>query len=375
MKTVLLSATLLGVCFSTWAKANNDENPIEFSVIPQIPNISCGGSPVDATYTVINKEDSATIIVTPKEIINHDNFPDDLVTIEPATSSGSLTTCNNTYLKPGATCNINLIINPENCGSSTILGPIDRTLVVATGTQYKDPTAPIKFAYTTLGAADSFAILGNEVHNLGSISSVTGSVGHTSETVPISGPFQVTNGQLYVSPTDQNVINANDAFLAAYQKFIDNKANCRLHSDITFPTELQASYYCLSSNQGLNEVTIDGLIVLSGKGDFVFFIDDGMDSCFPDTTKDSTANAACNLKIKSTTSFLYKEGASKERVFWLTGEGSSVQIESGAELDGTVFSGLDISTSAQGPSSASVEGHLWALGDITLYGDSVAIPD
>lgn len=373
MKTVLLSPTL--ICFSTLALASIDENPIEFSVIPNIPNISCDGSPIDATYTVINQEEAATIIVTPKEIINHDDFPDNLVVIESASAPDSLTTCDNTYLKPGQTCNINLIIAPENCGSGTILGPIDRTLVVATGTQYKDPTAPIKFAYTNLGAGDGFAILGNEVHNQGSTSSVTGSVGHTGTTA-ISGPFHVSEGQLYLSPTDPNVINANSAFLNSYQKFIDNKAKCRKHADISFPTELQASYYCLTSNQPFDEVTIDGLIILSGKGDFVFFIDDGMDICFPPPTESvPTSNAPCDLKIKSTTSFLYKNGASPDRVFWLTGRGNHIKMESGVELDGTLFSGGDITTSVEGPSPASVEGHLWALGTITLYGDSVAIHD
>ncbi|MGA2654781.1 MAG: ice-binding family protein [Gammaproteobacteria bacterium] len=371
MKTIIARLTLLcsvSFCLNVFATTNIDENPIEFSVVPDISNISCGSAASNAVYTVINTDKYATIIVTPREIINYDDFPDNLVQIQPKSAPGSLTTCDNTYLKPGQTCNINLIITPDSCNNGTILGHIDRVLVVATGTQYKDPTAKIKFSYTKAGAADSFAILGSGVFNYGSTSYVTGDIGHTG-TSAIFGPFHVTNGQLYTSATDPNVINANTAFLNLYNQFIANKANCRIHSDIIPPTELQASYYCLTSNLGLNEVSVDGPTVLSGNGDFVFFVDDGHNTCFPN----ASPSAPCNLHIKSETSFIYKNGASPNNVYWITGTGATIQIESGAELDGTILAGGNISTSPNGPSPASVIGHLWSLGNITLYGDSVAI--
>lgn len=376
MKTIIARLTLLcGTCFclSAFAQTNPDENPIEFSVIPDVANISCDGAQTNAVFTVINTDKYATIIVTPKEIINYDDFPDNLVTIQPKNTAGSLTTCDDTYLKPGKTCNINLIITPASCASSTLSGPIDRTLVVATGTQYKNPTANFKFAYSTLGPADDFAILGAQVYNNGSTSYVTGNIGHTGNS-NITGPFVVTDGQLYSSPTDPAVLNANQGFLTTYDNFIEDIAGCRLISDIVAPLELQASYYCLTSNLGLGEVGISEPIILSGNGYFVFFVDDGKGNCFgASSAHGEQSGAPCNLHFHSETAFIFKNGASPDKLFFLTGSGD-IEIESGVELKGAILSGQSISTSPNGPSPASVtDGHLWALDTITLYGDSVSI--
>jgi hypothetical protein len=360
-KISVLSFLLFGVL------CNAQADDIEITG-PKISNINCGAAPINAIFKVTNTINNTGIILYPATIEVNDDFPQDLTMVE----TGGLTTCpldNKTKLPALASCNINVIITPEDCSSGTILGDISRTLVVGVSTRQIEAESSFAFSYTQLGAADDFAILSDELHNMGSVSSVVGSVGHTG-TTPISGQFNVTNGQLYTSPTDPNVTNANNAFLTTYQMFIANKANCRVISDISFPAELQSSYYCLTSNQGLDEVTVDGLIILSGTGDFVFFVDDGENNCFS-----ITPSGPCNLHLKSATSFAYKDGASEDKIYWITGNDGSVILESGVELDGTVLSGVDISTSSAGPSPASIDGHLWALGTITLYGDSVAIPD
>ncbi len=375
MYTKKITLTSLLFCFASMANASWEPD-VTLKLVSNIANINCGGASTNALFTVTNLEENNPILIYPADIINKDSFPDALVSVQPFDAPGSLTTCpldGHTKLSgnpPHNTCNINLIITPASCTNGPIIGVIDRILEVGVSTLQVIATAKFSFEYTTLGGGDSFAILGAEVANKGSVSNVVGSIGHTDGSTPISGPFSVTNGQLYTSATDLNVINANNGFLAAYTQFIANKANCRIHTDISPPTELQASYYCLTSDSGLNEVSVDGPIVLSGNGVFAFFVDDGKNNCFPSP---ASSSAPCNLHIKSETTFIYKNGATKDRVYWITGHGANIQVESGAELDGTVLSGGNITTSPNGPSPASVIGHLWSLEAITLYGDSVAI--
>ena len=80
----------LSFCLTGLAQDKSDEKDVDFSVVPHIANINCGGDVRNATYTVKNQEEHATIFVDPvEELINHDNFPDDLVVVQDADAPGA----------------------------------------------------------------------------------------------------------------------------------------------------------------------------------------------------------------------------------------------------------------------------------------------
>ncbi|MFI4955363.1 MAG: ice-binding family protein [Gammaproteobacteria bacterium] len=367
----LFTTQCLLFCAIGIAQAHNADN-FEFVTQPYYKNIVCGDPVQNATYTIKNNE-SVPIIITYINLTQDDPFPADLIQVD----MGPLTTCKiGSALAGKAPCNINLVITPAACVPENFSADVKRLLYVGINTWEKEIVSDLIFFKYRIGPipppptpADAFALLGEQVDNLGSVSSIIGSVGHTGNT-PITGNYTVTDGVFYTSPTDPVVITVNNDFLTIYNTFISNIEGCRPRTDLDAGDIIQSSYYCLTSNSGQSYVSVDGLITLSGPGDFVFFIDSVPSTCFSNSAPSSVP---CDVKIGSNTRFIYTNGASPKNVYWIVGPGHEFFLASGAALDGTVLSGGNISSDVTGPNPSTVSGRLWSLQTITLYGDTVAI--
>jgi hypothetical protein len=375
MKTVMTNLALLcglSVCLSAFAEIKNEGNPIVLSSLSTIANINCNGLTTDATFRATNTDKNATIWVDPNKIINHDDFPDELIVIEPYDAPYSKTTCDDTDLKPGASCDINLLIQPASCDFGVVLGPINRTLVLSTGTMYEDPTAEIEFAYTTLGAGDSFAILGKRVFNLGGGPVMAkGDVGHTG-IIPIFGLYNVTDGVLYQDPNTQAVLNAQNDFNTAYEMFKLKKAVSGCKDNYPLPKIVTPGYACLED--GVHGISLDGSYHLEGDGEFVFFIGEGK-TCF---SLNSRPSSACNLYFGPSVNFTYDEindPTLPNRVYWVVGSGI-VDLTNGARIIGTILAGRGpIFEDPNGTDHTTVKGRIWSqYHSIDQYGGTVTRP-
>jgi hypothetical protein len=366
----------LSFCLTGLAQDKSDEKDVDFSVVPHIANINCGGDVRNATYTVKNQEEHATIFVDPvEELINHDNFPDDLVVVQDADAPGSLTTCDDTYLPPQGTCNVNLLIQPADCSGGVILGDIHRTLVVKVGTMQVDVRAEVEFSYSKMGAGDDFAILGGKVSNQGGGPvAVVGSVGHTGP-LKILGQFNVTDGTFYGAAGDENnpaVLAAQTDFETAYTLFNKNRALSKCKTRSSLPQEVRPGYTCLDNPEG---ILINKEIHLEGTGEFIFFIGN-QKTCFQPVKPPFTPIESCNLTFGSSVSFTHSDPNTPANVYWVVGNGIT-ELKAGASIVGTILAGRGpILSQAVGVDHSEVTGRLWSRSqEITLQGGSVNKPD
>lgn len=366
IKSSFLIFILILFMSSSYSFANNDD--VYFVVLPDIRNIACEGPTRNATYTLQNRQ-PAGLRLENFEIINYDNFPANLITVD----TGHLTTCQG--IIPGfGQCNINLVITPGACTAGPINGNIDRLLSLYVGSQQGDLTTPVQTAYSTLGAGDYFALMGSDLTNDDGYGGVTisGDTGFTE--MGYTGTFLVINGTQYLSPTTPDVMAAQGDFLATFQMF----------SRIYFPACLRRGplkdgdiltpgYYCLTNtNDNTGTVNVSGKISFKGSGRYVFFVD----PLNTPTCGTTSPRIQCHLNINTDVHFEFLDGASLKDVYWIVGHNGSapaLTLYSGAYFAGNVLS-IGKITSINDNNRGSTVGHLWSYSPIGLVGNAISIP-
>ncbi len=415
MKNLSLKLTLLGcvsVCLAGMAQAQDVQDELAFGDCgldglpvcwepdvgfidtPNISDVNCGSSPRTITLTVKNYEAVGIILYDPV-LIAKDSFPEDLLTID----GGTCIFDNGTKLPGGKTCTVDLILTPPACPpSGPIFGFVDRVLRIGVDTLQVFAFANLnEFHFTTLGAAGGdtgFAILGNDVHNRDGVAYVEGSVGHTQVTSPgtIDLNFNVIDGMLYTSSTAQAVLDAQDAFSAAWNTFntMRETYGCTPRGNLDDGDRINGGLYCLQNRVCTNptdfrtchdvEPNIDGYITLEGgpASFFVFYVGSDESDCW-DLASPLPATPLirrpCSLNVHPATYFEYEREANPNNVFWIVGNGF-VDIFQAAALDGIVLAaGGPIFSDGPGNNPGTVHGRLWSNYSIYLYSNSVSVPE
>lgn len=361
-------------CLLSVAHANNAV--VEFQEpLPDFRNIACTifeeGYPRQETYTLINRDpsdiDLDISLVTPA---TDDSDVAVIIDTMNSTCIGNLNPpVNNIYLgqiSGNNTCTIVLDIIQPQCESGPMSAPVDRELRVEVDTIQKDLVDHIHFDVTTLGAGENFALIGGGLASQGDGPvQIIGDIA-ADESV---GEFDVTDGEFYAL-TDLIALTA-DADLAAtyflFQQQWDNNG-CSTHDNIVDGEVITPGYYCLANTAG-TDVLVDGTIELDGDGNYVFFINpecSADDSCF-------------GLQFKPLTRFIYTNGASPDKIFWVMGNDAfsgDVLLQPNAVIDGSILmmnNDDSIVHTVAGEIPATVNGRLYLPNNAAFFlGNTIA---
>ncbi len=279
-----------------------------------------------------------------------------------------------------STCDITITITPPICNVGPTEADIRQILHIGVGVgvghQNADLDHEIHAQVTAIGAGRNFAIL--DVSNPPATnpdygdSQLFGDLGIMA-TGDVFNYFEVDGTTHYATLMPDNIVDAAQSdFTSAYNVFMDvyNYGGCRDRDSIDDGNQIKSGYYCLYSqdeNGDAIDVTLTGVINLSGPGNFVFFIspidqNSSVDTlCAPDEnqTGSKSTERMCDLIVQPTAEFVYSYGASAANVYWVltssytpavfpddpkypdpTGiQYSSVFLSGDSTLDGTVLAG------------------------------------